>query len=98
MLTKEQALKLAESKFWEGMSYRERAEFQLTEDLLCMPFDVFHEAVSKALGRSVWTHEFAFSMEDLKKELFGDREAPSLEDIVNLIPAEKRIIVIVDDK
>jgi len=47
-LTKEQAIALAKSGFWESMSYRDRAMFQMFEDRLCMPFDVFHEAFKMA--------------------------------------------------
>jgi hypothetical protein len=92
-MTSEQAIQLAESKFWEDLSLRQRAEFQLTEDMLCMPFEVFHEAVEKTLGRPVYTHEFTLNRDGLISELLGDRPAPSLEEIINLIPAEKRIIV-----
>lgn len=95
-MTREQAIALAESKFWEPMSFRERAEFQLHEPLLCMPFDVFHEAVEKALGRPVFTHEFAF-MDLLKVELRGDAPAPTFEQIVNLIPADKRVLIDLTD-
>jgi len=91
-MTKEQAVALADSKFWEDMSYRERATFQLFEERLCMPFDIFHEAVEKTLGRPVWTHEFA-SSKQLQAELIGEKAAPSFEEIINLIPKEKRILV-----
>lgn len=66
MITKEQAIKLAESKFWESMSYREIAEFQLNTECLCMPFEIFHEVIEKTLDRPVGTHEFA-SLDILKK-------------------------------
>lgn len=92
-MTKDQALALAESKFWEPMSFRERATFQLFEPLLCMPFDVFHEAVEKALDRPVFMHEFGLNWEGLKSELIGESPKPSLEQILDLIPAEKRIVV-----
>lgn len=52
-MTKEQVIKLAESEFWKDVTYEQIAKFQLFEDLLCMPFDVFHEAVEKTLGRPV---------------------------------------------
>lgn len=91
-LTQEEAIKLYKSNFWESMQPREIAEFQLFQDRLCMPFSVFHEAMEKALGRSVWTHEFAFRAE-LTKEFLGEKETPSFDDILNLIPANKRVIV-----
>ena len=91
-ITREQALELAASEFWKGMTDRQIAEFQLHTKLMCMPFDVFHEAVEKALGRSVWTHEFAYS-EQLRAELRGESPAPSFQEIMNMIPEGKRIIV-----
>lgn len=91
-LTKEQAIAFAENKLYEGMTSRQIAEFQLNQELLCMPFSVFHKAIEEALGRPVWTHEFAFS-ENLKQELMGERDAPTFEEIIELIPADKRIIV-----
>jgi hypothetical protein len=91
-MTREQAIALYESRFWETLSFRERAEFQLNNDLLCMPFDVFHEATEKALGRSVWTHEFADRL-SLVSEFYGDKKPPTFEDIMGMIPEEKRLII-----
>lgn len=92
-LTKDQAIALFATKWWETKTDREIAEFQLFNDTLCMPFARFHEAVEKSLGRSVWTHEFA-NPDALRKELFGERSAPtSFEQILSLIPAEKLVIV-----
>lgn len=93
-LTKEQAIALSESKFWEGMSHRDIAVFQMEARLLCMPFGVFHEAIEKALGRGVFTHEFGFNWEGLKRELYGEASAPSLEDVLALIPEGKRVVVV----
>ena len=91
-LTKEQAIKMCESEIWRDMSLEEIAKFQLFQKRLCVPFDKFHEAIEKLLGRSVWTHEFAF-FEDLEKEYLGKKEKPTFEEIINLIPKEKRIIL-----
>lgn len=90
-ITEQQAIALAESGFWEAMTPREIAEFQMNTERLCMPFAVFHEAVEEALGRPVWTHEFAFP--DIRAELLGNKPAPTMEEIVGLIPEEKRIIL-----
>ena len=97
MLSKEQAIKLGESRFWEDMSYKEIAKFQMNERMLCMPFGVFHEALEKTLGRPVFTHELGLNYEGLLKEINGEVETPSFEDVMNLIPAEKRIIVLIGD-
>lgn len=91
-LTEEQAIQLADSKAYEAMSHRERAVFQMNQDRLCMPFDIFHEAVVKTLARSVFTHEFATNKQGIIAELNGDQKSPSFEDIINLIPEEKRLI------
>jgi len=91
--TKEQALDFAENRRWEGMNYNEIAAFQLEQNLLCMPWAVFHEAVEKALGRPVWTHEFGFNQEGLKQELAGACAAPSFADVLDMIPEDKQIIV-----
>jgi len=58
-MTKEEAVSLYNSGWWKDKTPEETAEFQLNEEKLCCPFEVFHEAVEKYLGRPVWTHEFA---------------------------------------
>lgn len=58
-MTKDEAFKKFETKWWEKAGAQEIVEFQLFEDRLCMPFDLFQAAVEKVLGRPVWTHEFA---------------------------------------
>jgi hypothetical protein len=63
------------------------------EELLCMPFDVFHEAVEKTLGRPVWTHEFGLNFDGLKAELLGEKPASTMEEIINLIPEDKRVVI-----
>ncbi|UQN06785.1 hypothetical protein [Deinococcus sp. QL22] len=90
---REKAIALAQAKHWEGMTHRERAEFQLNVCELTMPFDVFHEAVQKALGRPVFTHEFGLNWGGLVAELRGDVPAPSLEEVLELIPADKRVVI-----
>ena len=91
-LTEEQAIALAETKWWERLDPKSITEFQLFEDRLCMPFRDFHEAVEIALGRPVFTHEFAF-VDNLRAEFVGDKPQPSFEEILNLIPEEKRIVI-----
>jgi len=95
-MTKDEAIQLANSAFWEGMSYRDRAMFQLFQPLLCMPFGVFHEAMEKALGRPVFTHEFGLNHDGLQAELLGLAPPPTFDQIMDLIPADKRIVLVVD--
>ena len=95
-MTEQEAVALYESKFWESMTHRERATFQMHEERLCMPFDVFHEAVEAAIGRPVWTHEFGLNRDGIIKELNGDGPAPTMAEIIEMIPEDKRIPVISD--
>ncbi len=91
-LTKEEAIAFFDSKAWEGWTSRQIAEFQLEQDRLCVPMDVFHKAIQETLGRPVFTHEFAFR-DMLKSELYGEAQPPTFEEIVSLIPEGKRIII-----
>ncbi len=76
------------------MSLQQRAEFQITQNLLCMPFDKFHEAIEKTLNRPVYTHEFGINIEGLTNELFNDGKPPTFEELINMIPKEKLIMLI----
>lgn len=93
-LTKEEAIKLVETKWWEGADNYNIVKFQLFTDKLCMPFDVFHEAIESVLNRPVFTHEFAY-VDDLRKEFLGEKQTPTFEEIINLIPKEKRLFIVV---
>ena len=75
------------------MTSRQIAEFQMEQERLCMPFDVFHKAITEVLGRPVYTHEFGLNRDGLLKELRGEKEPPTLEEIINLIPEDKRILI-----
>lgn len=95
-LTKEQAVELYDTEWWKGASFEQIARFQLFEPLLCCPFGVFHEAIEKKLKRPVFSHEFGFpeAVEGMKKEINGEKDPPSIEEIINLIPEEKRIVIL----
>ena len=93
-LTKEQAIAIFNGGEWKDWSDEEIVKFQLYQDRLCVPFDKFHEAMESVLGRPVWTHEFA-NRKRLTEEYEGTRPAPTFEEILNLIPEEKRIVLTV---
>jgi hypothetical protein len=90
---KEKAIELYDSNWWIGKSYREIAEFQLFTAELSCPFDVFHEAVEKSLGRPVFTHEFGLNYDGICREFLGEKEAPTMNEILHMIPQEKLIVV-----
>lgn len=95
-MEKEQAVELANSRWWEDKSPQEVAEFQLNENLLCMPFDLFRKAVEEWLGRPVWTHEFA-SPEELMAEGHGEnkpRDMPAVIGKLHDLVGDKPIIVV----
>ena len=94
-LTYEQAVELVNSEWWKECSPEKIVEFQLFTVRLCMPFDLFHEAMEKVLDRPVWTHEFAFA-EQLQAEFLKEKPAPSFQEILELIPEEKRVVICVN--
>ena len=95
-LTREEAIAVHDGGKWRSWSHERIAHFQMEQDRMCVPFGVFHEAVEKALGRPVWTHEFGLNRDGLMRELKGEEAPPSMEDILNLIPEEKRIVLVYD--
>lgn len=96
-LTKAEAIAFGESGAWKQMSHEERARFQIEQEYLCMPFGEFHEAVEKALGRPVWSHEFGLNVDGLKAELARTWSAPSFDEIVAMLPAEKCVIAALNE-
>ena len=92
--TKEKAIELANSKFYEKMTDEQIFEFQGSQRLMCMPFDVFHKATESVLSRPVFTHEFV-KWDNLKDEYYGKKPKPTLKQIIEMIPESKRIIAIV---
>ena len=92
-MTKDQAIALFDSGWWKNKTARQIVGFQLFESRLCMPFGEFHKAVEEAFGRPVWTHEFGLNYEGLKKEFLGEASAPTIEEIIEMIPEAKRIVI-----
>jgi len=93
-MTRDEALALAATKWWERATDRQIAEFQLTEPRLCMPFGLFHEAVEKCLGRGVQTIELGMDRDNLVRELLGERKPPTLQEIIGLFPDHMNVMVI----
>lgn len=58
-LTEQEARQISDLQWYEERTPQEIVDFQLYEKRLCMPFDRFQQAVAQALGRPVFTHEFA---------------------------------------
>ena len=90
---RKRAIALHNSGWWIGRSAREIAKFQLFTRELCLPFDLFRQALEECLGRAVWTHELGFDTDGVIHEFLGERDAPTLDEILALIPDEKRQLV-----
>ena len=91
-LTSEQAIAYGESREWEKLDDRTLAIFQLQQTCLCIPFGRFHEAVEKAAGRPVWTHEFV-EPKALLAEILDGKPAPTFAEIMSMLPADKTVVV-----
>lgn len=93
-LSEKQAIEMAKSGLWKNWTAEQVVRFQMFQHRLCMDFSHFHKCVEEVLGRPVYTHEFASSFrDDMVKEYLGVKPAPTLEEIINIIPPEKRIII-----
>jgi hypothetical protein len=93
-MTKQAALALSKTKWWENATQETIAKFQLVEEMLCCPFDVFHKALENTLGRPIWTHELALNRDGIIDELFHGKPPPTMDEIINLIPESKRIVIV----
>jgi len=58
VLSEEEAIAFANSGVWKEWNSEEIVEFQLFQECLAMPFDIFHAAIEEVLGRLIFTHEF----------------------------------------
>jgi hypothetical protein len=92
----EKAIHLADTEWWKDKSAREIVKFQLFTQELCMPFAEFHRAIEEALGRSVFKHEFGMNLDGIIQEFLGERDAPTMQEIIELIPEGKRIVIEVE--
>jgi hypothetical protein len=89
-LGRARAIALYGSQWWLDRSAREIAKFQLCTIELCLPFEIFHRALEAALDRPVWMHELGYDVDGLIQEFLDERDPPTLEEILALIPPEKR--------
>lgn len=93
---KEAAIALYDSGWWKELDHCDIARRQMFTAELCCPFGVFHEALEKTLGRPVFTHELGFNPHGLMNELMGEQGPPTFEEIIALIPEEKRVLVVTE--
>lgn len=91
-MTREEAIAMCESEWWLDVSEAHAVRFQLSTDRLCMPWAEFAPMVNRVLGRAVYTHEFA-DPSRLLLEMDEPGFAPTLDQIIEMIPAHKRIVI-----
>jgi len=95
-LTKKEAIKFEIYEVWKNWTPDQIVKFQLFQKRLCLPWDLFHKSIEEVLGRPVFTHEFTFHGR-LEEEYLGKRDPPTLQEIIELIPEEKRVVIFVGD-
>ena len=90
------AIVLYESNWWVPKTAREISRAQLFTLELCVPFDIFHRALEDVLGRPIWYHEFGLNTDGLTQEFLGERDPPTLEEILSLVSPEKQHGLVVE--
>jgi len=59
-----------------------------------VPFDLMHGRIEALVGRPVFRHEMGTTgWPNLLREARWDGDRASLEEIIELIPAEKRVVI-----
>lgn len=77
----------------ETMTADEReAEFRLLT-WIEVPIDLMRDRINALLGRPFWSHEMGPGFERLAKEVRWEGRPSTMQEISDLIPAEKRILV-----
>ena len=92
-LSKKEAIAFSENQISKDWTSEQIVRFQLFQDKLCMEFSVFHKAIEDVLGRPVFTHEIC--SESMILEYLGEKEPPTLQEIMDIIPEDKRINVFI---
>jgi len=83
--------------WWEKSEASARiGELQLQEERLLVDFGLFHKSLEMFMGRPVWTHELAHPQELLAEK--RDATPASMKEIIEKIPEEKRLTVVIPDK
>lgn len=81
----------------DTMTGEERAaEMRSIGGLLEVPFDLVHARIEALVGRSVWTHEMGLNWKGLVEEA-RTRQHPAMEEVVDLVPEEKRLVAVFGD-
>lgn len=70
------------------------AEFKWWGSILTIPFGDLHQRIEELVGRPVFTHEMAGDVAvDRLIEEARTRQRPSFSEILDRIPADKRVVI-----
>jgi len=83
-LSKEQAIKVAESNIWRTWTAEQKAGFQLFQQFLCMDYAAFQDAVRISISRTLHTTELD-KLEDIKKAFLSRHEIYFPEEIMQFL-------------
>ena len=84
-MTKEEAIKIYETGWWEEIDLKIVVSFQLLSDRICMDFDDFLTGLNEVLGRVVNVHEL-YTKTKLLDEIYGIGNHPTHEELIKQIP------------
>lgn len=76
----------------DEMTGEDRRAEMLRMGIMTMPFDKIHQRIEELVGRPVWTHEMGLNWAGLVEEA-ASRKAPTMQEIIDLVPPEKLIVV-----
>lgn len=68
-MSREESIAFYQSCAWLELSDLERAYVQFENGLCCMPFSVFHRALSATVGATLFSHQIAQQWEYLRQEV-----------------------------
>jgi hypothetical protein len=91
---RDRGIALSQTEWWVGRGAREIARFQLFTRELCMPFQLFHQALEEALGRPVFIHELGLNTDGIIHEFIGEADPPTLDEILALLPSDRPSLMI----
>jgi hypothetical protein len=92
--TEEQAIAFAKSEVWKDWTDEEIVRLQLFQNRICVDFNRFHRALNAVLKRPVFHHELiSKNYNNVVEEYLGTKEPPTMEEIINLIPEDKRLML-----
>ena len=95
---REKNIEQAKAKYKEAWWKSDKPEVlflgQIQEPTLLMEFSKFHKVTEQALGRPVWTHEFA-EPEELLDEYYKERPKATMTDVFDKLARYKKPAILV---